>query len=820
MLLAIALATGLAANVAYAQIIVHDGVADLRQWNPKSGEILELRGDWEFVPGALVSSPMGTPVPEAAGPPRLTRLPNRWNEIDVQGKPFGSFGAATYRLKLLLPARPADAAPLALAIREVYTTGRIYVNGQEIAASGRPALDAASELARAKLLSARLPPGVEAEIAVQVSNFLHFEGGISFMPRLGLEADLDHEEHQEVWTYLLVIGALGGLTLFFLAAYLAGRRDYGALLFGLTCILAIVRIFSARRLIYDLYPDVPHRLVVAIEYVDLYLLVTSSLLLWQWLFPKETYARVIQFTCVLSLFVIGAALVFPVYWLTYFRDILTLYAAVGSFYGFGVALVAWWRGRLGSTPMVIAMAVAFVLFMHDILANLKVIVGTDVGAFAFIVFALGNAVVMGQRAEAALAREENLSRETARLNQSLEMQVRERTQHLEREIERRAEAEQESARASAAKSEFLATMSHEIRTPLNGVIGIAQILYEDVKDPALRSRVNALVNTGELLLSIVSDILDFSKIEAGQFEINPKSAAIGVAIRDVGSLFKSQAILKGLRFTVSIDPDLPTHALIDSNRLRQIIANIVANAVKFTDEGEVTIVAKAIDDRLIVEVGDTGVGIASDMLPDLFKPFMQIRSSLADGQRGTGLGLSIASRLTQLMGGRISVTSELGRGSVFRVDLPLMQTIDAEVPASEPALHSPSRKLRVLVADDGEVNRMILGEFVRREGHEVLFAQDGIEAITIASREQLDLIFIDIAMPKIDGFEATKAIRKLAQPACRVRIIAATATTQETFRMQCLDAGMDDFIPKPIRRPDVARILAQIAQPQINVDTI
>jgi len=341
-----------------------------------------------------------------------------------------------------------------------------------------------------------------------------------------------------------------------------------------------------------------------------------------------------------------------------------------------------------------------------------------------------------------------------------------------------------------------------------------------VKDPALRSRVNALVNTGELLLSIVSDILDFSKIEAGQFEINPKSAAIGVAIRDVGSLFKSQAILKGLRFTVSIDPDLPTHALIDSNRLRQIIANIVANAVKFTDEGEVNIVAKAIDDRLIVEVGDTGVGIASDMLPDLFKPFMQIRSSLADGQRGTGLGLSIASRLTQLMGGTISVTSELGRGSVFRVDLPLMQTIDAEVPASEPALHSPSRKLRVLVADDGEVNRMILGEFVRREGHEVLFAQDGIEAITIASREQLDLIFIDIAMPKIDGFEATKAIRKLAQPACRVRIIAATATTQETFRMQCLDAGMDDFIPKPIRRPDVARILAQIAQPQINVDTI
>ncbi len=805
------LCTLVCSSNALAQILVNDGVADLRSWTPKSGSILELRGTWEFVPGALVNSPMGTPVANSKLAPLFTQVPRGWNNIIFGGKNFGSFGAATYRVKLLLPPRSADAPPLALDIREVYTAGRVFMNGRLALASGQPALDAASERPKASRMIVALPPVDEVEIAVQVSNFLHYEGGMSYMPCLGLLGDLVDNDQDELWVNLSVIGALAGLSLFFLVAYAAGRRDIGGLLFGLTNVLAIVRIVAARRLIYAVFPDFPHATLIAIEYVDLFLLIASGLFLWQWLFPKESFRQVVYFTCGLSGLAILAAILLPVYWLTYIRDPLSIYVAIVTLYGFSISTRAWLNNRLGSTPMMVSSLVALVLFMHDILANMKIIVGSDVGAFAFVAFALGNATVLGLRAEHALSREEGMARAMASLNQSLEIQVAERTRHLEREIERRTEAEQESERASAAKSEFLATMSHEIRTPLNGVIGIAQLLQDDVQDPELKSRVSALVNTGELLQSIVSDILDFSKIEAGQFEINPRPASIASAVRDVGSLFKSQAFAKGLSFSVLLDPGLPEYAMIDGNRLRQILANIVGNAIKFTNTGQVSVRAGGENGRLRIEVIDTGVGIAQEILSDLFKPFMQVRTSLADGQRGTGLGLSIASRLVQLMGGSIKVDSTLGNGSSFLVDLPLVPAEEAQSSPSQLPQHPAVRRMKVLVADDGEVNRIVLGEFIRREGHDVHMASNGIQAFENAERELFDLVFMDIAMPEMDGFESARAIRRLPPPNGQVIIIAATATTQETFRQQCLSAGMNGFIPKPIRRHDLMQILENVA---------
>jgi CheY-like chemotaxis protein len=344
-------------------------------------------------------------------------------------------------------------------------------------------------------------------------------------------------------------------------------------------------------------------------------------------------------------------------------------------------------------------------------------------------------------------------------------------------------------------------------------------LEEEIKDPDLGSHVRALVHAGELLQSIVSDILDFSKIEAGRFDINPAPTPIAAAIEDIAVLFRPQAEQKGVAFNLIQDPNLPTYISLDGNRLRQIVANLVGNAVKFTHEGFVeikTMNAPATlgesGRRLVISVRDTGVGISMEAQPDLFKPFTQIRPSLADGQRGTGLGLSIAARLAELMGGRISVTSQPGAGSTFTVDLPLIEA-DAPMPiAGHAGEKTPTRRLRVLVADDGEINRLILGEFIRREGHDVIFADDGAATVEIAKSELIDLIFMDIAMPHLDGFEATIAIRALPAPYGNVQIIAASATTQDVVQERCLAVGMNGFMPKPIRRPELVAFLEKAAK--------
>lgn len=369
------------------------------------------------------------------------------------------------------------------------------------------------------------------------------------------------------------------------------------------------------------------------------------------------------------------------------------------------------------------------------------------------------------------------------------------------------EARQMAEAASQAKSEFLANMSHELRTPLNAILGYAQILLRDEQfTAAQRERIETIHRSGEHLLMLINDILDLAKIEAGKLQLNRTVFHLGGFISAICDMIQLRVEEKGLSFIAEIDPDVPTGVLGDQTRLRQILLNLLGNAVKFTDEGTVTVrVALACSDRLddgqvIVrfEVEDTGSGIPSDRLETIFRPFEQLRSRAA--AEGTGLGLSISKQLVELMGGEIAVTSTVDRGSRFWFTTPMMLATDWREPALPDArviigYAGPRRTL--LIADDRWTNRGILRDLLAPVGFGIMEAENGVQALDLVRRERPDLIIMDLVMPQMDGFEAVRRIRD----ELGLRSVPIIATSASVFHSELQDGqntGCDDYLFKPI----------------------
>jgi signal transduction histidine kinase/CheY-like chemotaxis protein len=357
--------------------------------------------------------------------------------------------------------------------------------------------------------------------------------------------------------------------------------------------------------------------------------------------------------------------------------------------------------------------------------------------------------------------------------------------------------------ATEAKSEFLATMSHEIRTPLNSVLGFAQLLAaRDDLPPDVRRQVNLIDSAGGALLTVVNDILDFSRVEAGQIEIHPQPTSASALLRDTAAIMAPEARAKGLTLNVEIiDPiDMP-HDLDDA-RLRQVLLNLLNNAVKFTSEGRIDarliVEPGDVEDRLRFEIIDTGVGIEVEKQPLLFQRFSQVDSSSSRTYGGAGLGLAISRALIELMGGKIGVDSVPGRGSCFWIELasPVVEALP-EVERRQPALPGAAR---ILLVDDHPMNREIGVALLALAGCEVEIAENGQQAVEAVEVGAYDMILMDIHMPLMDGLAATRAIRALPGPAGKTPIIAMSADALPQQVERCYAAGMVDHIAKPIQR--------------------
>ena len=387
-------------------------------------------------------------------------------------------------------------------------------------------------------------------------------------------------------------------------------------------------------------------------------------------------------------------------------------------------------------------------------------------------------------------------------------------------------AKEAAEAASRSKGEFLANMSHEIRTPMTGVLGMIDLTLSSELNATQRKYLETARSSADSLLALLNDILDLSKIEAGRLDLLPEVYSLSECVGDALQVFAVPAKRKGLRLTCEISPELPDALVGDPLRVRQVLINVLGNAVKFTDAGAVSVAVKKMvepgrPDKIQFEVEDTGIGIAPDKQLLVFDPFQQADGSSTRRHFGTGLGLTISARLAKLMGGRIGLRSELGRGSTFTFAVPLMAANAGSRPVARRrtagglhTAHEPLvRPLRILLAEDNEVNQKLISVLLRRDGHHVTTVSDGLEAVeALRQGGEFDVILMDVQMPVMDGFAATAAIREVEKQGGRhTSIVALTAHAMKGDEEKCLAAGMDAYLSKPILLPVLRGTLGAVA---------
>lgn len=748
------------------QPLAERGIIDLSSVDFQVQKSVQLNGEWGFYWKKLVP-PEQLDFDSSTS---FVNFPHLWNE-DPE---LSSYGYATYNVTII---KPEDHPSLALTIPDLYTAYTLYINDREVSRNGKVATN------REAYTPFWLPRTVSIDhfntdtlqVVLHVSNFRHSKGGIRLPIILGAEEFLERERTIEIGFILLLTGCLFMIGLFFMGLYLFGRHEVPMLYFAFVCFFFSYRIFGTELYpLHYLFPYLPWILTIKAEYFSLYFTASIFCIFVQKLYPQETSKGIIYTFAAIFGVLSLITLFFPPF---YFTSLINLFFGtipVALAYITWVYIKAALNKREGAGFALASVVMVFTVFMHNLLEYLTLLeenlLLNFIGFFSFFFL---QSLILSYRFTNSLSRA-------------------------------RVKAEE----AAKAKSQFLSTMSHEIRTPLNAVIGLSDLLLESNSEEEKQEFAQNIKQSGENLLDIINNILDYSKFESAGIEPNLHPVNVRKAIHEILTMLSPLSSGKNLSVSLDISQDTPEWCKTDETHLKQILINLVGNAIKFTSEGEISILvhpAKNLDKpgNLLFEITDTGTGISKKDAHRLFKSFTQVDSSRTRKHGGTGLGLVISKKLVEALGGDIWFESEAERGTTFffTIDAEETEPVDQtkeDVKYPEHDTDTDLEALKVLVVEDNFMNQKVITSILHKNNLNADIATNGQEALEQLQSKNYDLVFMDMEMPVMDGIEATKKIRDTLPEHKQPVIIAMTANAFFEDRERCLKAGMNDFLSKPI----------------------